>query len=476
LSFLGDGFVYVGSTFGDCQLIELLEEKTTEVVLDDKSKQNGEPQIGSYLRVVDTSTNLGPVVDFCVTDVDEQGVGQMVACCGAFKEGSLRIIRSGLGFMEQSLVHFKTSSTTNNENVDNAYHHRRKRAKTPEEESSVSNPHHDGIRNIWPLYDMATMMSCKEKATLIYALSLRCTSKLIAVEYQENEIYKVRQIQFPGFITKEETICAGITSSNNMIQVTPTRIVLLDSETGEVLWSWQAPSLPKDSPKMSSRIHAASLNQHQLLVAYNGNQLIHFSVQSNLLEIISTKTLVIDNDEEIACITLGPTVKGQLIATFCAVSYWKSTKVSLFSLPEFWPLDSVSLIQPSENVHDNRLLEEPFPLPIAHNLLFLWMGSVLYLFVALGDGSLFVYMLERSEANELAFSFQSSMKKMTLGSAPLQLIPLSLPNSEKEKVKSVVFVLSETPSIIQPSSYGKLSFVHVNIKVHETLVFLHVLF
>ncbi|MGH6876767.1 MAG: hypothetical protein ACREHV_05225, partial [Rhizomicrobium sp.] len=85
----------------------------------------------------------------------------------------------------------------------------------------------------------------------------------------------------------------------------------------------------------------------------------------------------------------------------------------------------------------------------------------------LGDGSLLVYVLGRSGTSELALSFQPGVKKVMLGNAPLQLLPLSLPRttSEEADAKSVVFVLSETPFIIQPSVYGKLSFVHVNVKV-----------
>ena len=48
--------------------------------------------------------SLSPITDFCVMDLDRQGQGQIVACCGAFQEGSLRVVRSGIGINEQAQI------------------------------------------------------------------------------------------------------------------------------------------------------------------------------------------------------------------------------------------------------------------------------------------------------------------------------------------------------------------------------------
>ena len=48
---------------------------------------------GGYVTVVDSFTNLGPIVDMAVVDLERQDQGQLVTCSGAFKDGSLRIIR-----------------------------------------------------------------------------------------------------------------------------------------------------------------------------------------------------------------------------------------------------------------------------------------------------------------------------------------------------------------------------------------------
>ena len=59
---------------------------------------------GYYVSVIDSFTNLGPIVDMVVVDLERQGQGQLVTCSGVFKEGSLRIIRNGIGIHELASV------------------------------------------------------------------------------------------------------------------------------------------------------------------------------------------------------------------------------------------------------------------------------------------------------------------------------------------------------------------------------------
>lgn len=61
---------------------------------------------GSYVEVLERYVNLGPIVDFCVVDLERQGQGQVVTCSGAYKDGSLRIVRNGIGINEQVIFIF----------------------------------------------------------------------------------------------------------------------------------------------------------------------------------------------------------------------------------------------------------------------------------------------------------------------------------------------------------------------------------
>uniref|UniRef100_F6QDR0 DNA damage-binding protein 1 n=1 Tax=Equus caballus TaxID=9796 RepID=F6QDR0_HORSE len=71
LTYLDNGVVFVGSRLGDSQLVKLNVDSNEQ---------------GSYVVAMETFTNLGPIVDMCVVDLERQGQGQLVTCSGAFKE------------------------------------------------------------------------------------------------------------------------------------------------------------------------------------------------------------------------------------------------------------------------------------------------------------------------------------------------------------------------------------------------------
>lgn len=78
ITYLDNGVLFIGSRLGDSQLVKL------NTVADEN---------GAYVVPMETFTNLGPIIDMCVVDLERQGQEQMITCSGAFKEGSLRIIR-----------------------------------------------------------------------------------------------------------------------------------------------------------------------------------------------------------------------------------------------------------------------------------------------------------------------------------------------------------------------------------------------
>jgi DNA damage-binding protein 1 len=58
ITYLDSGYVYIGSQFGDSQLVHIAEQPYEN---------------GHYLRVIDQFTGLGPIIDFCVVDLEKQG-------------------------------------------------------------------------------------------------------------------------------------------------------------------------------------------------------------------------------------------------------------------------------------------------------------------------------------------------------------------------------------------------------------------
>lgn len=70
LVYLDNSVVFIGSRLGDSQLIKLSTEPVNK-------------ETNSFVIVLDTLTNLGPIRDFVIMDND--GQKQLVTCSGAFK-------------------------------------------------------------------------------------------------------------------------------------------------------------------------------------------------------------------------------------------------------------------------------------------------------------------------------------------------------------------------------------------------------
>ncbi|VDM76471.1 unnamed protein product [Strongylus vulgaris] len=88
LVYLDNGVLFVGSRFGDSQLVRLTSQPHAES--------------NSFVQILQTFTNLAPIRDIAVMECD--GQNQIITCSGAFKEGSLRIIRNGIGIDEAASV------------------------------------------------------------------------------------------------------------------------------------------------------------------------------------------------------------------------------------------------------------------------------------------------------------------------------------------------------------------------------------
>ncbi|CAG2066694.1 unnamed protein product [Timema podura] len=67
IRYLDNGVLFIGSRLGDSQLIKL------------NTRQD---DMGCYVSVMETFTNLAPIVDMVVVDLERQGQGQLVTCSG----------------------------------------------------------------------------------------------------------------------------------------------------------------------------------------------------------------------------------------------------------------------------------------------------------------------------------------------------------------------------------------------------------
>jgi DNA damage-binding protein 1 len=100
LAYLDSGVVFLGSMLGDSQLLRL--DRATRS--SDAARRSATATTPQQLQVVETFANLGPIVDMCVVDLERDGQGQLVTCSGAFGDGSLRVVRNGVGIEQHASV------------------------------------------------------------------------------------------------------------------------------------------------------------------------------------------------------------------------------------------------------------------------------------------------------------------------------------------------------------------------------------
>uniref|UniRef100_A0A1E1XLY5 DNA damage-binding protein 1 n=1 Tax=Amblyomma sculptum TaxID=1581419 RepID=A0A1E1XLY5_AMBSC len=375
ITYLDNGVVYVGSRLGDSQLIKLNSERNDQ---------------GSYVEIMEVFTNLGPIVDMCVVDLERQGQGQLVTCSGAFKEGSLRIIRNGIGIHEHA---------------------------------SIDLP---GIKGMWPLRVGSAVAahlgdgknvgeSAERDNTLV--LSFVRQTRVLMLSGEE-----VEETELAGFDTSQQTFFCGNVRNKQLIQVTAAAVRLVDSQTKQLLHEWKPPG--------GRNISVVTCNQSQVVCAVR-KEVFCLDIGDGVLNQISNAEL----ENEVACLDITPLSEGSEKSTLCAVGLWTDISIRILSLPSLQQLQK-------ENIGGEI---------IPRSILITTFEGIHYLLCALGDGSLFYFLLEA------ATGALSDRKKVTLGTQPTVL------KTFKSLSTSNVFACSDRPTVIYSSNH-KLVFSNVNLK------------
>ncbi|XP_040569260.1 DNA damage-binding protein 1 [Lepeophtheirus salmonis] len=362
MTYLDNGYVYIGSRLGDSQMVRL----------------NVEPdENNSYVTVVESFTNLGPISDMVVVDLERQGQGQLVTCSGSYKEGSLRIIRNGIGIHELA---------------------------------SIDLP---GIKGMWAL-------QCGEEIgkhdnTLV--LSFVEQTRVLTLNGEE-----VEETEIKGFLADQQTFFTGAVAHNQIVQITPVSVRLINQRTSQLVAEWKPPG--------DRRISVTACNYCQIVCAV-GPILFFVEVKDGSLELNGDQTL----EYEVACIDITPlgddsTCPSEIVC----VGLWTDISIRVFKLSTL------------EEITKEPLGGEIIP----RSILMTQFERTNYLLCALGDGSLFYYVLSPQGC-------LTEKKKVTLGTQPAVL--------RKFKTQSTtnVFACSDRPTVIY-SSTQKLVFSNVNLR------------
>lgn len=270
ITYLDNGVLYIGSRHGDSQLVKLSTKASDS---------------GSYVIPMETFTNLGPILDICVVDLERQGQGQMITCSGSFKEGSLRIIRNGIGIQEHACIDLP------------------------------------GIKGMW-----AVKFGIEDTPfdnTLI--LSFVGHTRILTLTNEE-----VEETEISGFASDRQTFYCGNVDHNQIVQITAASARLMQTQSGQLVSSW--------APRNDGRISVVSCNGAQLVCASACDVYYIEIMDGELIEKAHTQL-----PHEVACLDISVLEQRATRADLIAVGLWTDISVSVLRVPSLDVLNNERL-------------------------------------------------------------------------------------------------------------------------------------
>ncbi|CAG9461183.1 unnamed protein product [Pedinophyceae sp. YPF-701] len=259
IAYLGDGLAFLGSMHTDSQLVKI----------------HAEPQPGGagLVEVLETYKQLGPMVDMVVVDLDRQGQGQVVACCGMGRFGSLRVVRSGIGITEHVS------------------------AELP------------GVRGAWSL---GADWGAEEHSHLIVAL----TGQTVALAVTEGG--GIEQVEAPGIDAAAQAIHVGNVRHGQAVVATRDGVALLSAAGLTKAAEWR--------PDGGAAVTLAASNCCQVAAGFGGSHVAVLEVAAGGL----TAAKVVDVGSQVACLDctpLGEDASGP--CEYVAVGTWDNSVLLL---------------------------------------------------------------------------------------------------------------------------------------------------
>lgn len=330
LVYLDGGHVFVGSHQGDSQVIRITEKS---------------------MDIVQTFANIAPVLDFTIMDMgNRSGEGQtneyssgqarIVTGSGAYQDGSLRSVRSGVGLEDVGLLG---------------------------EMEHISN-----------LFSLKSTPSSDFADTLL--VTFVNESRVFRFDPQ-GEVEEVEE--FASLALDETTLAVANISQGRVVQITNARARICDLDGGMVVSEWM--------PSEGQQITAAAVNDSHVLVSLGGVSVVSLTLTASSqrvgpsmvdggLQVIKERTF--GTESQVACVAL-PAGSSPL----CFIGFWKDSSLAITSLET---LEAVKTVQISEDsVPRSLLLTQIFP------------DHPPTLFAALADGNVVTFTFDPT-TNELS--------------------------------------------------------------------------
>ena len=300
LVYLDGGRIFVGSHQGDSQIIQISERS---------------------LEVVQTFANLAPILDFAVMDMGNRGnadapvnefssgQARLVTGSGAFKDGSLRSVRSGVGLEDLGSI------------------------------GDMGAP-------VSAIFSLRSTAGAEAEDTLVVSF---VSHTRVFVFSDDGEVEE--KDHFRGFDLGEATLLACSLPDGRAIQVTSSSVLLSDAEGGMVIDTWR--------PSSEGTITAVSAERNTILISLGGAALVVLDVSDSSIGVQAQKEF--DAAEQVSCITLSKSVPGA-----CVAGFWKDSRVAFLDLQSLEPIatekvaeDGDALAVPRSLIVANILPNQP---------------------------------------------------------------------------------------------------------------------
>lgn len=277
---LDGGIVFIGSHQGDSQVVKIRSGKIE----------------GGKIELVQTIPNLGPILDFTVMDMgnrSEEGHGsefstgqaRIVTGSGAWVDGSIRSVRSGVGL--QNIAEL------------------------------------DDLEHVTHLFGLRLDPSSRGEKDSLF-VSFVDESRLYHFDDQGNVSELVEEEAF-GLILDQETIHAANMGTDRLLQATSISVEIINLNGRKAVSNW--------SPPAGSTISAISTTDNLVAVSLDGKALVILDTSRNLA-VIKQRNF---EDDQISCIHLQP--RG------CFVGYWDQSTLDVLDISS---LDRIQTIRISE--------------------------------------------------------------------------------------------------------------------------------
>ena len=283
LVYLDEGFVFVGSHSGDSQVIHIEEEG---------------------VRIIQTFSNIAPILDFSIMDLGRgaeggaapefsSGQARIVAASGAWQDGTIRSVRSGVGLEEIGTI--------------------------------------GEIAHITDLWALSSTGEGDTQDTLLVSFVDETRIFKFDEEASVEEVDDFHHLEF-----SQPTLFATNLPDRKLVQVYETGLRITDLESSMLTLEWEPPDA-------GAKITAASANSVHLLVVEGGHTLHVFHAATNNAKPTISKTF--QSDSQISSVTVPDTQ-----SNVCIVSFWQTASVAVVDLHSLEVIQAQSLGTPGTDI------------------------------------------------------------------------------------------------------------------------------